>query len=151
MISLGTTCLLRYTTSSMMIDHERTPSVNLADLDVLYYLACLHEYYDRLYHFQRLYNYSNRNCLHGSLTELRNHTCHFHTDRKSVLHMPPLGLDKIITTQEVSLFGVYQFKDVTFILKRQIICGCIVALQKMKLVLSFALRKRVFQKRKQSG
>ena len=68
--------------------------------------------YDSIF---RGYNYiATETVLHGSLTELRNHTCHFHTDRKGVLHMPPLGLDKLLfflTTQEVSLFGVYQFKE----------------------------------------
>ena len=44
-------------------------------------------------------------------------------------------------------YPLFQFKDVTFILKRQFICGCIVALQKVKynpLVLSLAFEKKSF-------
>ena len=44
-------------------------------------------------------------------------------------------------------YPLFQFKDVTFILKRQFICGCIVALQKVKynpLVLSLAFEKNSF-------
>ena len=76
-----------------------------------------------------------------------------------------VGLDKLfffLPSQKVSLlfkfawciYPLFQFKDVTFILKRRFICGCIVALQKVKynpLVLSFAFEKRVFQKRKYSS
>ena len=53
-------------------------------------------------------------------------------------------------SQKVSLlfqFGVPIIKDVTFILKGQFICGCIVALQKVKynpLVPSFAFEKKCF-------
>ena len=49
------------------------------------------------------------------------------------------------------VYPLFQFKDVTFILKRQFICGCIVALQKVKynpLVLSFAFEKKSFPKGK---
>ena len=80
--------------------------------------------------------------------------------------MCPLGLDKLcfffcllffLTILKKSayysslVYPLFQFKDVTFILKRQYICGCIVALQKVKynpLVLSFAFEKKSFPKGK---
>ena len=78
-------------------------------------------------------------------------------------HACMLGLDKLyffcllffLTILKKSayysslVYPLFQFKDVTFILKRQFICGCIVALQKVKynpLVLSFAFKKKSFPK-----
>ncbi len=50
------------------------------------------------------------------------------------------------------VYPLFQFKDVTFILKRQFICGCYYSIKKWNIiVLSFAFaRKRFFQKRKYS-
>ena len=46
------------------------------------------------------------------------------------------------------VYPLFQFKDVTFILKRQFICGCFIALQKVKYNLNSAEFKKLFPKEK---